>query len=706
MNIFLFSSLITLIGYLILIFYISFKNNRNIQSIAFTCFVTSLALWIMSDIYYYTPLAEHFSHNFWNKLFFMGGFFAPAFYYHFFSIFIKVKTRISKWIISFWYCLGAVLTVANFTSPYFFKEITFNPLIPSVDVSFGPLFYLYLTFNLLGLIHLHYLMIKTYLKSKGSLHEKFKYFALASLVLVTAALLTFSIYLKIHNLRVENFLMLLYTIIIAYAITKHDVLDIKVVISRFGSYFIVFSALIMSMLLAHLYLPLPLFFESIFAILWLFYGEKIRQKIQTSAEIKWISDWYDPQEVIKSITKDLSNIFDRKKTIRACVEILNKIMDFKQYYLLIAEYNNHNGNDLKYLFEDNKDLKIKLDHNHDFISFLSDQNTIISSNNVPQQILSSIKNYQAKDSIIIPLHSLHRFEGAIILGKRLSEISYSSKDLDLFNTIRDLLKVFFERLNPYDEVLQEYHNSLVMAGLARKNETYAKLVTGITHEIHNPLTSVKMCLDFIKQSPGSIEVNTYLEKAHKNLKRVVDITNLMLKYGNPIEENKKIIQIKQIINDVDTIMELELKKKHITIRKEIEDKGWINASAKEIYLVLVNLLLNASNAIGNSGIISISTKPASFINNDSQLVKGVKLIISDNGKGIPKQALNMIFDPFYSTVHTNVGLGLSIVMKIIKDHGGRIDIDSKEGQGTSVTILMPEAEHERAFTTESLKCSK
>ncbi|MFH2132309.1 MAG: ATP-binding protein, partial [bacterium] len=116
----------------------------------------------------------------------------------------------------------------------------------------------------------------------------------------------------------------------------------------------------------------------------------------------------------------------------------------------------------------------------------------------------------------------------------------------------------------------------------------------------------------------------------------------------------------------------------------------IKCFPQKLSQVFVNLLINAAQAIGEKGMITIKTEKGKSLRRMGN--KMIKITISDSGCGIPEDKLNRIFDPFYTTksVETGTGLGLSIAYDIIKAHGGRISVKSKPEAGASFIITLPQ----------------
>ena len=131
------------------------------------------------------------------------------------------------------------------------------------------------------------------------------------------------------------------------------------------------------------------------------------------------------------------------------------------------------------------------------------------------------------------------------------------------------------------------------------------------------------------------------------------------------------------------LTEYQMRLQGITIRRQLNENLLpVNADAGQLKQAFLNLILNAQDAMAGGGILSVESK--------NHHNREVKITISDTGVGIPKDSFSHIFEPFYTTKKTGgVGLGLSVVYGIIRDHKGFIKVDSVVGQGTTFSIRLP-----------------
>ncbi|MBC8215681.1 MAG: DUF3365 domain-containing protein [Candidatus Marinimicrobia bacterium] len=211
-----------------------------------------------------------------------------------------------------------------------------------------------------------------------------------------------------------------------------------------------------------------------------------------------------------------------------------------------------------------------------------------------------------------------------------------------------------------------------------------QLSSGIAHEIRNPLFALNNNIGFLHRH---LDENDYFNDIYPDLKdsinRIHRIVSTILDYSKPHTPELKEISVNQIIEKSLTLIKKQLEKSSIKIVKQLDNNlETVMADSHQLEQVCVNLILNAKQAIGSKGTVTIKT---------ANHAKKVHLIIEDTGCGIAKEEIDRIFNPFYSTFSDGTGLGLSIVQKILEEHNARYSINSETDYGTTFTIRLPMA---------------
>lgn len=224
--------------------------------------------------------------------------------------------------------------------------------------------------------------------------------------------------------------------------------------------------------------------------------------------------------------------------------------------------------------------------------------------------------------------------------------------------------------------------------ISKKMAALGRLTSGVFHEILNPVNIISSHVQLLSMTAekGS-KTEEDLRSIQEEIERIVKISDGLLRFSRKakdlIEENN----INNLLEKTMSIAENEMKLDNINFIKEFEDKlPKITANSDELRQVFLNLLTNARDAMPDGGTITISTRRIQKEGNSF-----VSIRFMDSGYGIPKENLENVFDPFYTTKKEGkgTGLGLSTSFDIIEHYGGAMSIDSKEGKGATVIIDFP-----------------
>ena len=222
---------------------------------------------------------------------------------------------------------------------------------------------------------------------------------------------------------------------------------------------------------------------------------------------------------------------------------------------------------------------------------------------------------------------------------------------------------------------------------AEKMALVGKLAAGMAHSIRNPFTSVKMRLFSLGRSQNMAETQKDdIKVISEEIKHIDTIVQNFLEFSRPPKLKIQRISPSVVVDLALQLLVHRLKSYDVTV-EVIRNKplSEINADPEQLKEVLVNLIVNACEAMVRGGLITINEKEAA----DTHLGRAVILEVSDNGPGIPESLMGKVMEPFFTTKEEGTGLGLSIVARIIEEHKGRIDIKSKEGEGTTFIITLP-----------------
>jgi len=224
----------------------------------------------------------------------------------------------------------------------------------------------------------------------------------------------------------------------------------------------------------------------------------------------------------------------------------------------------------------------------------------------------------------------------------------------------------------------------------RKLTEIGRLASGVAHEIHNPLASVRIALDSLnrKSERGVLEVpaeiKKFLQLVDEEIGQCLDVTERLLKLSMFAGRKVHVVDINRAAADTLSLLDWEAEEKRIEVVTDLAPQGLsILANESDLRMIVLNLAHNAFHAMPDGGRLSLQT---------CYREDAAELVIADNGVGIPADTIQYVFDPFFSRRADGVegtGLGLSIVMALVKRHRGSITVVSEPGRGTVFRIVFP-----------------
>lgn len=213
-----------------------------------------------------------------------------------------------------------------------------------------------------------------------------------------------------------------------------------------------------------------------------------------------------------------------------------------------------------------------------------------------------------------------------------------------------------------------------------------QLARSIAHEIRNPLNFINLSIDHIKDYYGPIKdeqsenFKNLILSIKQEIHRLDKLVNDFLDYGRPLRLNKQYINVETLLRDVIEIIKAKASSEGVVIEKNLDFLPDIFVDSELMKTCLFNVIINAFQAMPSGGMITINTEK-----DDGKLV----ITITDTGTGVPKENISKVFEPFFSTKTTGLGLGLATTKRIIEEHGGSIEFNSIEGMGSTVIIKLP-----------------
>ena len=302
--------------------------------------------------------------------------------------------------------------------------------------------------------------------------------------------------------------------------------------------------------------------------------------------------------------------------------------------------------------------------------------------------------------------------------KRMVKIADHFEETDLFsiltrsdrNEISRLtaaLNRMLKRIADHKERLEAHVRSLEEANLDLKQareevvrserlSSLGRLAAGVAHEVGNPIGAILGYTSLLMDHMGDDEeAMDYLKRIENEVTRTNAIVRELLDFSRPSPSEPAPVSVNDLITESTGFLGHQKLMESVKIETAL-DRGveMVWADADQLKQVLINLLLNAGDAMEGSGSLTVSSRqvfPAEEVGPDASSGGRIQISVADTGKGIAPSELNRIFDPFYTTKAPGkgTGLGLAISLRIIESFGGSIHVESIEGKGSTFTIELP-----------------
>lgn len=284
------------------------------------------------------------------------------------------------------------------------------------------------------------------------------------------------------------------------------------------------------------------------------------------------------------------------------------------------------------------------------------------------QFLNHLTDKGLRDAIFLPITAPSPIPAVLAFATHEPK-TYTPEHLELLTNIANLVTHSFGR-----SVRLAEHNRLAAIG---------EFASGIAHEIRSPLSTITMALNYLHSIDLEAGAKKRAKLAHQEAERMARLLEEMLLYAKPMQLTLTPLNLYTLLQQLIDTHQAVVRQKHQQL-KIISDEREMNILGDDDRMrqVFLNLIRNASEAAPENTLISCSLKK-------SPQTRTISVAIQNTGPLIPPEHLAKLFEPFFTTKADGVGLGLGVVKRIIDTHGGEIQIESIELQGTTVTVLIP-----------------
>jgi PAS domain S-box-containing protein len=244
---------------------------------------------------------------------------------------------------------------------------------------------------------------------------------------------------------------------------------------------------------------------------------------------------------------------------------------------------------------------------------------------------------------------------------------------------------------------------------AQRMESIGTLAGGIAHDLNNILAPIMMSIHLLKDFATEPEEKNILETIELSAQRGAEIVRQVLSFARGVESERIEVHPKHLLKDVENIIK-DTFPKDIRMKFTVPANAWmVFGDPTQIHQILLNLCVNARDAMPNGGNLTVSVKNCvldeqyAAMHLESKPGRYVLISVADSGVGMPRAIIDKIFEPFFTTKEINkgTGLGLSTVMAIVKSHEGVINVYSEPGRGTTFNVYLPAVRDSARTDSES-----
>lgn len=675
------------------------RNNRLCR--IWAAFAACVAIY-GTGAFMASSAADERSAFIWWQISYVGVIMLPALFLHFVYAFLDLRRYYLPILI---YAMSFMILATDI--------LTHNLFIGSVSIKFadhglfspawwvyppGPVHVFYVFFMYVGVLaYAHCLLIRGY--SHATQHKRYqiRYFFIATALGFAGGGSSFLPCFGLNIYPALNITVPLYPLIMTYAIIRHQLMDIDIIIKKT----IVFTALFLAVL--GMFVGVTLFSQQVLgggkilglaisAVVIVLIIRPLEDLLMRATDRHLFQKKYDYKKLLKTFADEVLTVLGLSDLVNLTVDKLVDIMKLESAAILLRDDDVEEFRTAGSRGIDN--TVYSLSHRDRLISYMegSEKYILLEGRDPKTTLIGNFEKY-ARDLnavMLIPLMSNGKLAGILALGKKKSDEEFTQDDIDILMPLARTLSIAITNA----QLFVKLSEAQATAAQKEKMAVIGTLSAGINHEICNPLGIARgqceMFLLNIKEglykdkSPQELieKAQEIMTKVIRETDRATVITRKLSSFAKPAKgATDNNVRLDEEIKEVISLLEHDLRLDNITIFTDIEkDLPYIAADRKQVQEVFFNIIRNAAQSIGLGGQITIRAVSAN---------RKVYIDIKDSGPGISKRHLNQIFDPFFTTKDPGqgTGLGLFIVKQLLERNNGQISVQSESGKGTNFRIV-------------------
>ena len=386
----------------------------------------------------------------------------------------------------------------------------------------------------------------------------------------------------------------------------------------------------------------------------------------------------DNLRILYDLIADLGSIFNTDLLVRRAIDKIFDVLRADRGYVMLIDDSGELKLKASRLADGTAETKVPISRTI-INEVVSKQVGVLSSNAMGDKRFASgksVHDFGIRSAICVPIKGRDRILGVIHVDCSISEHTYSTEQLRLLTAIGYQTGLAIENVRLYESTVQSER-------LAAVGETVASL----SHHIKNMLQALSGGADIVEVGLHRNNVEKAKQAwpiVQRNLGKINDLILNMLAFSKSREPLLENINVNQLLNECLELFTPKADERAVAVLPDLDDLPPIPADTAGLHQAFMNLLTNALEAVADqAGVITVSSRYDSMNRN-------VVVRVVDNGSGIPEDQVGQIFTPFWSSKgQGGTGLGLAVTQKVIQEHQGQIEVQSKVGEGTTFTVTLP-----------------
>jgi len=658
-----------------------------------------MALWATVDLVALDANVGYSQMLLTNRIAYLGASFVPSTFLCFILALIGRPSHILGCLAL---GLSCVMSFLSFT-PLLVADIQIRPFreLP------GPLYPVFLGFLGGCLSYGIWLLWKTSLKAASSyFRNQVRYVLFATIAGLTAVIIFALVTYRWSVPPVHFVIEVGVASIFAFAIVRHRLMDVTVAVTRTTIFALVYIVVLgLPLLAALLYQPI---LESVFGVRWWVWlwvvcsafataAHYVNAHLQGRADARLLGEQRRYQATLRQASQGMTQVRDLDKLLRLIVHVVTKSVQLTHGSVFLKTWKDESYEVKVSRDKERMPLGAMVSAAHPLVRLLQESEGPLVTEEL--ELMLSQEGREASGDLSASLDFLHKYSIALVvpsfvesqllgflaLGPKRSGKPFAQEDIGVFSTLANQAALAVENALFFEELkttqAQLFHSE--------KLATMGQLASSMAHEIHNPLAVISGEAQLLLVGGQVYDAQTveFLNDIVKQCKRAEEITDRLLNFSRAPKDAKPVpLDVNEIVTDSLKLVEHQVKMESVELVRRLADGlPVVLGNRTQIQEIFLNLSLNACQAMKEQEGARLEVA-------SSRNGKFVEVIFRDNGPGISREHIRRIFDPFFTTKSTGTGLGLFICDRIIREHQGKIVVESEMGKGTTFTVRLPIAD--------------